>query len=222
MSILLDAILTTCSSGHPESKLWGIAPNPYKSMPTVHLNDVEPVAIVNPDFVKGPWIAGGAPLRWYQGVAVGSNDIDVFCKNAVQAQHVIAEIKQYGRYNVKHESENASTLEYWDVDQHKYWTVQVITKRYFASMQEVLDGFDLSVCQIGTCGTEWLLGQSTAKDIREKNLRFVNLLQPQSPKRLIKYWAYGYRPVPGTLESLTSDPEISWEFSNDEEYNNAF
>ena len=192
--------------------------------PTVHTADSEPLNLIWPDIKNGPWIAGGACLRWYQGQPVGENDIDIFCANAKQAAEVIDRIKSYGRFSVKFESENAVTLNYWTKkDYSTNWTIQVITRRYFNSLQEVIDNFDITVCEIGTAGNEWILGPSTARDIRERNLRFKMPLQPDALKRLTKYWAYGYRPVDGTLEAIQNNPNAKWQFGSEtEDYQNAF
>jgi hypothetical protein len=191
--------------------------------PCVHRSDIEPVNVIEPDLQQGPWIAGGAALRWYQDMAVGENDIDVFCRDARQAQALIERIKSFNRFHVKHESDNAVTLEYHRKDDWATsWTIQIITRRYFSSLQEVIDNFDITVCQVGTCGHEWLTAPQTARDIRERNLRFTGRLRTESVKRLTKYWIYGYRPVPGTLESLQADPAVKWEFNELGDYENAF
>jgi hypothetical protein len=66
------------------------------------------------------------------------------------------------------------------------------------------------------------MGDFTARDIRERNLRFKLPLHQDAPKRLTKYWTYGYRPVPGTLEEICRNPDTRWQFSQEEDYNNAF
>jgi hypothetical protein len=191
--------------------------------PTVPHGDREAVAIIEPDLKQGPWIAGGAALRWYQGLTVGDNDIDVFCANARQAAEVIERIKSYGRYEVRHESDNATTLKYHRKDEwHTNWTIQVITRRYFSSLEEIINNFDITVCQIGTTGTEWSMAPQTAQDIRGRNLRFNYPLCADAVKRLTKYWVYGYRPVPGTLESISKNPDAVWKFDNMGDYDNAF
>lgn len=189
---------------------------------TIHFADSEPASIIWPDDKDGPWIAGGACLRWYQGQPVGENDIDVFCRDSIQAQQVIDKIKSYGRYQVKFESENAVTISHHTKDHKNSWTIQVITRRYFKSLQEVIDSFDITVCEIGTGGNSWLLNSQTARDIRERNLRFKLPLQPDAPKRLTKYWVYGYRPVEGTIEQICNNPNTRWAFSETEDYQNAF
>lgn len=192
--------------------------------PTVHKKDSEPVNLIWPDIQRGPWIAGGAALRWYQGLPVGESDIDVFCANAKQAADIIERIKSYGRFTVKFESENAVTLDYWSKkDYSDRWTIQIITRRYFSSLDEVINNFDITVCEVGTAGNEWKLGQFTARDIRERNLNFKLPLQPDAMKRLVKYWTYGYRPVKGTIAAIQNNPNARWQFGAEtEDYQNAF
>jgi hypothetical protein len=191
--------------------------------PCVHREDSEPITLIWPDMKNGPWIAGGAALRWWQGQPVGDSDIDVFCANAKQAADIVERIKEYGRWTRKFESDNAITLGYWSKkDVSKIWTIQIIKRRYFNNLQEVIDSFDMTVCEIGTGGNEWLLNKHTAKDIRERNLRMKHPLQPDALKRLVKYWTYGYRPVEGVLEDVQNNPIGKWEFALDEDYNNAF
>jgi hypothetical protein len=213
LDIFKDCTLHTLEEISPKLNI-----SPHRA---AHLDDWEPVSVIEPNLKDGPWIAGGAPLRWYQGLPLGNSDIDVFCRDAVQAAKVIERIKSYGRYFVKFESENAVTIEHRS-EEHSQWIIQVITRRYFTSMQDVISNFDLSVCQIGTDGTDWILGVDTARDIRQKNLRFVPPLHNDAVKRLTKYWIYGYRPVEGTLESIQKNPDAIWKYENDNDYGNAF
>lgn len=191
-------------------------------VPCCHFDDQEPMTIIWPDLQRGPWVAGGACLRWYQGQPVSENDIDIFCSSPAQAAKLVEQIKSYGRYSTKHESDNATTLSYHNKEGTKYWTLQIIKRRYFNSLQEVLDNFDITVCQVGTGGQEWLLGNNTARDIREKNLRMTMPLLPDAAKRMIKYWTYGYRPVEGLLDDIRNNPEASKMFTIDGDYENAF
>ena len=190
---------------------------------TVHHNDFEPVSIINPSIEDGPWIAGGAPLRWYQDQPVGDSDIDVFCRSPKQAADIIEKIKSYGRFTVKAESENAVTIDYWKKDNYDgEWTIQVIVRRFFNRPEEIIKNFDITVCQIVTDGEHWVLGERTARDIREKNLCMDLPLHDDAVKRLTKYWAYGYRPVDGLLDSIINNPTTRWEFNPNEDYQNAF
>lgn len=193
--------------------------------PCVHKNDWIPVSVINPDMVNGPWIAGGAALAWFKNEPVGSNkDIDVFCRDADQARKVIAHIKSIfvdGHYDASDifVTDNATTV---SARKDGDWKIQVITCNYFNSIEDVIASFDLTVCQVGTDGHNWILGKDTAKDIRQKNLRF-NIITPQTIKRLVKYWTYGYIPVEGTIEKIQQSRTACLnDFSKDEEYSNVF
>lgn len=191
--------------------------------PCVHREDSEPFTLIWPDIKNGPWVAGGAALRWWQGLPVGESDIDVFCANRAQAEAVVERIKQFGRWQRKYDSDNATTLSYWSKSNpSKTWTIQIIKRRFFTSLEEVISNFDITVCEVGTCGNNWVLGQQTAKDIRERHLRLKTPLQPDALKRVIKYWTYGYRPAEGVLDAVQNNPVAKWEFALDEDYNNAF
>ena len=98
----------------------------------------------------------------------------------------------------------------------------MIKRRYFNSLEDVISNFDMTVCEIGTCGNNWVLGKQTARDIRERNLRMKLPLTPDALKRVVKYWTYGYRPVESLLEAVQNNPIAKWEFALDEDYNNAF
>ena len=196
---------------------------PVTPLPTVHYKDFEPVTIIEPDIKTGPWIAGGAPLRWYQGLPVGDSDIDVFCRSPKQAMDIIERLKSFGRFTVKAESDNAITLDYWNKESYdNRWTIQVIRRRFFNNYDEIIKNFDISVCQIVTDGTHVELGEYTARDIREKNLRMTQPLHDDAVKRLTKYWVYGYRPVDGLLDAIVKNPTSRWEFNPGEDYQNAF
>lgn len=209
----------------PETNTWksgGSVKPPQEKYNIVHTVDREPVNIVKPNWQTGPWIAGGAVLRWYQNQPVGESDIDIFCSSAKQADDVILAIKSYGRFTTKFESDNATTLSYTSHDGDQNWTLQIIKRRFFNSPEDVIDSFDITVCRLATDGKTLVLGKDTAKDIREKNLRFRMPLQPDALKRLTKYWIYGYRPVDGTLEAVQNNPVGKWEFELDGDYHNAF
>lgn len=213
LSAIFDDWATTNESATAGKSTVGVIP-----YPTVHPTDREPVSVVDINDKEGPWVAGGACLRWYQNLPVGNSDIDVFSRNAKQAAEVIERIRSWGRYSRKHESENATTFDYWDENNETHWTIQVITKRYYNNMQEIIDNFDVTVCQVATDGNQWVLGNHTARDIREKNLRMQLPLQADAVKRLTKYWIYGYRPVDGLLEAVQNNPVGKWEFNPTEDY----
>lgn len=205
-----------------ESSTTPSVPVTWETRPTVHPNDQEAVEVIKPHLEMGPWIAGGAPLRWYQNMPVGENDIDIFCRDALQAAEVVNRIKLTGRWSTRYESENAITLDYWPHKEYSNkWTLQIITRRYFTSIQDVIDNFDITVCEIATCGNEWVMNQWTARDINNKTLNFKEPLQPDALKRLVKYWTYGYTPLHGTIQAIQNNPTAKWKFNPEDDYNNA-
>lgn len=208
---------------------WTVTKRPKKELgtllkyQTVHPDDQLPVNLVEPDLDNGPWIAGGACLRWFQNKPVGEHsDIDVFCKDALQVEKILQNINNSGLsvYNgsvyLLMTTKNAVTFEIKANNQK--WKLQIITCKYFDTIQDVINHFDITVCQVATTGNEWILGDMTARDINTRSLRF-NRITNQSPKRLIKYWSYGFTPVEGTLETVQES--VLWDYALTPEYDNA-
>ncbi len=111
---------------------------------TVHPNDWVPVSVIDPNKKSGPWIAGGAVLKWYQSQPVGESDIDVYCSSPMQVERILQSFYDKLSFTKRHESENAVTLEVYK--DSETWTVQVIKKNFYTDMQKVIDSFDISVC----------------------------------------------------------------------------
>jgi hypothetical protein len=218
-TISLDVFTT-----EPKQLVRSTVPDP-KMFPLVHPGDIAPLGLIGPT-ANGPWIAGGATLQWYQNRELEHHDIDVFCASAEQADQLAQRLTQHG--TVKYQSNNAITYEmtHWVTNepnsQLKKWSIQVIKRKYFDSVDDVIDSFDITVCQIGFDGKNWHLGRWTGQDIRQRNLRMILPLLPDAAKRLTKYWTYGYRPVPGLLRMIANNPESRWEFNPLEDYPDAF
>lgn len=215
---LLDILSNSVSRPVPASAI------PCMAYPLVHVDDLRPVNLIAPG-VNGPWIAGGAALQWYQGRPLELHDIDVFCAGPEQADQLCQRLAPH--CSMTFQSNNATT---YGLDATtnitdiiaKRWTVQVIKRRYFDSIRDVVNSFDITVCQIGMDGHEWVLGTAAAQDIRQQNLRMTLPLLPDAVKRLTKYWSYGYRPVPGLLKAIVQNTESRWTFDPAEDYNDAF
>lgn len=195
--------------------------NPIKSTPspkkakiranykTVHPSDIEAVMLVNPNLTTGPWVAGGAILHWYNNTPVGFSDIDVFCKDNQQATTLISKLKGTEDVVVCFESDNATTFRY-----NNYQRIQIITREFFATPQDVIDRFDISVCRLLTDGYTFMLGEHTAHDIRTKTLRMKLPIREEGVKRYIKYLAYGYRPVDGLHQEIVNSAPASFDIAD--------
>jgi hypothetical protein len=189
-----------------------------KDYPLVHADDQEPVRVICPT-PQGPFIAGGSCLQWYQQKPIDQADIDIFCVDKHQVNELKQRLHAQATVQEKYHTENALTYSYVSKSKRsRYWTVQIITKRFYDSLQDVVNSFDISVCQIGTDGTNWAMGEHTASDIRNKVLRMNYPLQPQAAKRLVKYCTYGYRPVDGLIENIVQNDISTWKFTSMEEY----
>jgi hypothetical protein len=56
--------------------------------------------LIQPNLETGPWIAGGAVLRWLENKPLGHHDVDVFCKDHQQFLKIVERLEN--------ESENRS------------------------------------------------------------------------------------------------------------------
>jgi len=193
-------------------------------MKQVHEDDREIVFQLDLDWKKGPWVAGGAPLQWYQNKPIDKSDIDIYFKDERSFNKLFKKLApqefpdkkakldlfNFGNKNVdfeiKYKSDNAVSLLYKGT--HR---VQLIKKRFYDTPEEIISDFDISVCQVVTDGYKIYFAPGTVKDINEKNLRIVNM-RPEVIKRYIKYQAYGYKPVSGTLDLICDTPDIDDKF----------
>lgn len=184
--------------------------------------DTIAVELIEPDMHRGPWIAGGAALQWYQDKEVGLHDIDVFCRTPQQAQQLIDKLlrKYSDNTQLLFKSENAYTISVIpDRYVAKSWKIQIITKEYFDNVEQVLNRFDITVCKIATDGFTWHLGPQMAADLRTRTLRMV-YVKPDSIKRYSKYMAYGFMPTDGLFEQVVTAAD--WDLEVDLGDYNAF
>jgi hypothetical protein len=174
-----------------------------------HKDDFAVCELVKASLSEGPWIAGGAALSWYNRLPTLENDIDVFCKDADQANHVVRLLNTESNATMICQTANAKTFELYEYNTNKNARrklngrkkVQVITCKYFDSAQEVIDDFDITVCQIVTNGLRYITGKDTIRHIKNKELAFTKFT-PNSMRRYVKYSAYGYTPSAETLAEL--------------------
>lgn len=187
--------------------------------PTVHPDDYYPVSVIEPNMDNGPWIAGGAVMRWFQNDTVELSDIDVFC--ASEAQFEMLRHRMQVDYkdicNLRFTTDNALTYDVFAYDGgvQKSWTIQLIKKHYFDSADAVLDKFDITACQFITDGFSTQHGPTAVQDLNQKKLRFRQV-KPDSLKRYIKYMAYGFRPDPGLFDQIVNQSDAQWQYSTAE------
>jgi len=188
-----------------------------RKYPLVNESDRVAVFAIKPDMKAGPWIAGGAVLRWYQGQSIALNDIDIYCNSVHQATELAKRLhKQFPNIEEQFSSKFATT--YFVNTPDKDWTIQIIKTRDFDDPQDIISGFDISVCKLVTDGTTLAVGKHTAYDIKHNLLR-IDDIRPDSIKRFAKYIAYGYMPVEGLFNRIVNNPESKTKYNIEEEYN---
>ena len=190
----------------------------------IHPRDKFIVDDINPSMEHGPWIAGGAVLKWSKGQNVDRGDIDVFCKDHFQQKVVTKYLTSMNKYTTSFTSDNAITFSVGEGPQK----VQVIKCAYFESPLDVIDNFDLTLCQFITDGIDTLTGKRTVGDVNGKLINVHKLNRNSIIKRIMKYANYGYSLTDETIEILEKNAdEIKWEydmtsFDGSCEYDNAF
>lgn len=175
----------------------------------IHPEDKPLVRIISPS-VTGPWIAGGAPLRWSKGYSVELSDIDVFFKNESQFQELYRKLKADDWYET-FTSDNAITMKdmSWRSNRKPFnQTVQLIRKKYYDWAEQVIDSFDLSVCQVAYDGYKFIYGETTKEDIDNKIVRSVHR-NDHILKRTIKYMLYGFAPDQSVIDAIKEDTTLT-------------
>ena len=190
------------------------APEWYKQVPGQYATVAEPdrplVALIKPNIEHGPWIAGGAALSWYTGNAVQDRDIDVWFRDQEQLNKVRSQLIE-AKAALIFQSDNAETYQiyaYMGDGNTTMFKVQLITREFFDNASEIVDLFDISVCQMVTDGTVTVVGEHTVEDVASKKLRLLKE-RPDMLKRIVKYMAYGYSFPP---EKLLEYVETQFDF----------
>lgn len=203
----------------------------FNTMHTVHQADralVEWLAPSEHDAI----VAGGAALRWYQGMPVDTADIDIFFKTqsgyasmfkkiqALQECDVIVSVfsplpqkKQEVFAKLVFSTDSAETYEihYKGVSTK----VQLIKVKFFQDTHMLLNEFDISVCQVATDGHKWVVGEHFIQDLKDRKLRITHM-NPVTLKRVMKYWTYGYTPSDETINNIMNNTIVKWKLDNND------
>jgi hypothetical protein len=159
----------------------------------------------------GAVIAGGAAARFYQKKNIEHEDVDIWFETEEYFKFYKDNIKNFVD-SVLNTMNTANAVTYDVIICKKQYKIQLI-KRFYPTTEELLDSFDISVCQVATDGEQWFLGQHFAKDLKNHKLRVVKY-HSTLLKRLFKYWSYGYQPDDETLKKILSNPDINWKFDS--------
>jgi len=159
--------------------------------------------------IDGPWIGGGAARRLLTGEKF-SADIDIFFASSGQAEEFRTKfLKDWRDALSKNPYETRYSSTYFVnmgklIEHAEPIMIQFIKRRYYTSINNIIKDFDFPVARIYTDGDNIILPQEALDDLNTLTLRLTgkNWNIKNSLKRLIKYSAYGYTPVPGMVKEI--------------------
>ena len=161
------------------------------------------------DIERGPWLAGGAVRKSYLNIDIGESDWDIWFNSPEQFALAEMKLKELGANQV-YTSDNAISFKFQD-NPHLH-NIQIIRRRFFDNPEQIINGFDFTVCQLITDGNRVILGPNTVRDLKSRTLRLAQLEVPKYIiPRLVKYIVYGYQPCAQLLEQIENNiNEIDW------------
>lgn len=169
----------------------------------------------------GPWIAGGVARKLLCKKYWQNGDIDVFFRDEEQRITWSTEFKKrfntdvstinhvFESFESDWELNNSSFDEFdeyshtiCDSDNAVTWAVvnkdssvyhvQAIKTRYAKSLEDLWDGFDITVCQFAV-DSSGIVGSSNAiQDVRDNKLTIYNGKKEDMAGRILKYHSHGF------------------------------
>jgi len=162
------------------------------------------------DMDDGPWLAGGSVRKLYHNIPVGYSDWDIFFKDYDQFNTVRQIIQNDPSSTLVHESSNAMTYTFDWTKENVPFQLQIIKRKYYQSVIELLNDFDFSICKYATDGTSFSISEEALLDEKRKILR-CDLSKADRPgfiKRIIKYIVYGYTPSQELLQYIYDNHNV--------------
>jgi len=155
---------------------------------------------------SGPWIVGGMGRQ----IALGEtsfNDIDVWFRNPEQYDMIYKRLKDTFGYEMseKFSSDNAMTYKIGD------YTVQLIKRKWYNSLQAVFDDFDFTCCQVAVDDNLTAYGPGL-EDAKNYVLKVNRLDEKAFLARYAKYVGYGYVMDPDDFMRIIENQPLNYEF----------
>ena len=154
---------------------------------------------------RGPWLAGGAIRRMFDGTP-GESDFDLFFSDEAQLQACLESLLQRPGVKLLYQNDLNVTLQVTPEPEFgttmPSFKLQLI-KFYFEGPEYVIDWFDYTNCQFISDGETLMVGEYTLYDIGRKQLRLHNLHHAASTvRRMLKYARQDYTVCDGTINEL--------------------
>lgn len=154
----------------------------------------------------GPWVAGGAVRRIYENDGIHSSDIDVFFPNQEMQKWAVdlfdgrlSNKAQWSPVYVLERRSAPMSVTFDVIFEGTKFPIQFISKKYFPSMEAILDDFDFTVCMWGTDGENMFYDERAPIDLASRSLVLHQKPKRPKPNRLAKYVCQGFVPSPGVL-----------------------
>ena len=179
----------------------------------------------------GPWLAGGSVWKAIEGLPLDC-DIDFFFKDKIQYDAYLRKLKSIPYvYHVVTEKKNDYNITFgfhiYEKGYNKTVPLQYVSFRHCNSLEELLNGFDFTVCQFGFDGQRLMIGDTALEDLKSRIIRFNNVANcantayhvkkylergfiiPPDQQQRFEELLRGY-PVPPRKDPTSSAPERSF------------
>jgi hypothetical protein len=143
------------------------------------------------------WLAGGA-LRGIVGEKNTINDFDVFFRNPTAYQNLISRLDQHKILKLVFSCPNNKLKTYSGIVKHDdssfYIKIQLITPKFYDTVEELLNSFDINACRLIMDNKFLYTYRSILKDIKHREINLHNVTHPNATfKRMLKYQSKGYK-----------------------------
>jgi len=128
----------------------------------------------------GPWVAGGSVWKSIEKLPLNC-DIDFFFQTPQQCEwwyRKLLSIPYAYRIVSEPKANKYNTSLQFHVHEggfNKTVTIQLIAFKFFDNMEELLNGFDFTVCQFGYDGKKLYTGDTSFDDLRNREIVFNNI-----------------------------------------------
>lgn len=155
---------------------------------------------------SGPWIVGGMGRQMLLG-ETNFNDIDVWFRDKQQYDETLIRLSDAFGYKMyeKFASENAMTYKIDD------FTVQLIRRKWYPSLDAVFADFDFTCCQVAVDDNLTAYGPGV-EDAKNYVLKVNKLDEKAFLARYAKYIGYGYVMDPDDFMQIIENQPLNYEF----------
>lgn len=157
----------------------------------------------------GPWVAGGAIRRIHEGDGLRFSDVDVFFPNLELHQWAVKlfddrlkDKKVWSPVHIVERRDAPMSVTFDVLFEGTKLPIQFVSKKYFPTLEAVLDDFDFTLAMFGSDGEKMVYDERAPVDLAAKRLVLHQFPKRPKPNRLAKYVAQGFVPAPGVLAHM--------------------